>query len=225
MKKIAFCLIAACISVSLYAQAGTPLALIREISGTVEVKEAGASAWKAASRGMPLKKDMMISTGFKSTAVLSIGGSTVTVRPLTRLSVEELARSGNTEQVQVYLAAGKVRADVSAPPESKVEFAVRGPSATASVRGTSFNFDSVNLDVAAGLVAFAGKGGPPVAVGAGERSSVDSSGRSTPPGDPGNSGMTPPPPFGTEAALGAAAVSPGSSSGLKIGSVDISVGW
>jgi hypothetical protein len=151
----------------LFAQEGT--AYIREISGTVEVKNAGAAEWRAARSGEEVGKDTVISTGFKSTAVISLGNSTLMVRPLTRLSVEEIATNQGEESVNLYLRTGRVRAEVNPPPGSKTEFTIRSPSATASVRGTSFEFNGEHLIVNEGRVHITGGDGSGVYVGAGHQ--------------------------------------------------------
>jgi hypothetical protein len=177
MKKVMMSLImAALISMALNAQ-DQGAALILDLSGTVEIKLPGASEWAPAVQGQRLTKETLISTGFKSTAVLALGNSTLTVRPLTRLSIEELSANQGQEQTALYLRTGRVRADVNPPPEGKVDFAVRSPSATASVRGTFFEFGTQSLRVTRGSVSYSGIGGQSVLVGAGDSSRVDTSGR------------------------------------------------
>jgi hypothetical protein len=163
------------------AGAGGASAFIRESSGTVEVKPEGASEWTAAAVGMSLARDTLISTGFKSSAVLALGNSTLTVRPLTRLTIEEIAGASGGETVSLYLRSGRVRAEVSPPPGGKVDFTVHSPKATASVRGTGFEFDTLRLDVYDGTVAFTGASGNVVYVRQGENSRIDSAGQSIPP--------------------------------------------
>jgi hypothetical protein len=130
-------------------------ARIREISGTVEIKRPGAPDWEAAKAGQALDTAALISTGFKSTALVDVGNSTVLVRPLTRLSLEELAGTG--ERVALNLRAGRIRAEVKPPAGGKVDFTIRSPSVTASVRGTVFDFDGVRLRVEEGRVYLAGE--------------------------------------------------------------------
>jgi hypothetical protein len=147
-------------------------AFIREINGTVEVKAAGG--WIPAERGQELRQDTVISTGFKSSALIVIGNSTLTVQPLTRLSVEELARAGSAEKVGLNLRAGRIRADVKPPAGGTTEFTVRSPMATASVRGTSFEFDGIRLKVEEGRVHVSGGDRSGAYVGAGHQVVTDS---------------------------------------------------
>ena len=115
-------------------------AVIRDLSGTVELKLPGSQTWTNARAGHALAGDTVISTGFRSTALLAIGNSLLTVRPLTCLSITELSRRNDTEYSDVNLQAGRVRAEVNPPSDAKIEFTVRSSSATASVRGTLFEF-------------------------------------------------------------------------------------
>ena len=149
-------------------------ALIRDLAGTVEVKSPREDRWTAAYRGQVLAVDMLISTGFKSTALIVLGNSLLTVRPLTRLSLTELSRVNDNEKVELRLQTGRVRAEVRAPAAGQTDFTVRSSAATASVRGTVFEFDTLNLSVIEGAVEFSGAAGAPVVVDAGRGSSVAS---------------------------------------------------
>jgi hypothetical protein len=146
---------------------------IRELSGTVETKAPGSGLWVKALEGDRIGRDTLISTGFKSGATLVLGESVVTVRSLTRLSVEELVRNQGEEQVSLYLQTGRIRAKVNPPFQGKTDFTVRSPTATASVRGTTFDFDTENLRVEEGRVQYSLPGGRGLQVAGGERSYVD----------------------------------------------------
>ncbi|MDR1903811.1 MAG: FecR family protein [Treponema sp.] len=179
MKRLFFlpvCMTALCLMLPILG-AEELLTQIEEVSGKVEVKTPGSAVWVAAQKGMTLKKDAQISTSFKSSAVLIIGGSKVTVRALTRLSVEEIGRANGQDQVKLAMSAGNIRADVKAPEGGKIDFSVRGPSATASVRGTEFNLSTKKLSVISGSVALAGGGGKIIRVNAGRSSTVSDNGK------------------------------------------------
>jgi hypothetical protein len=93
------------------------------------------------------------------------------VRPLTRLSIEELSALRDTEQVGLFLRTGKVRAEVTPPANGRTNFTVRSLQATNSVRGTVFEFDTVQLTVDEGRVwFFPNAGGSAALVRAGESS-------------------------------------------------------
>jgi hypothetical protein len=158
---------------------GAQTALIVETSGTVEIKAPGASEWRAAVTGEALERATLISTGFRSTALIRIGNSTITVRPLTRLSLEEIAANQDGEQVVLNLRAGRVRADVRAPEGGRTDFSVRAPTATASVRGTVFEFDGLEVKVEEGRVHLGGQSVTGAYVSAGHSTAVDAERGST----------------------------------------------
>jgi hypothetical protein len=75
-----------------------------------------------------------------------------------------LIRVHDTEQVNLNLQSGRVRAEVNAPTDAGIEFNVRSSSATASVRGTVFEFDTLYLFVISGTVEFYGELGLPILI-------------------------------------------------------------
>jgi len=166
-------------AVSLFAQNSG--AVIKELTGTVELKTSGSANWTPARAGAAIQKSTIISTGFRSTAILTIGNSTLTVHPLTRLSLEEIENQNQTETVNLKLSAGKVRAEVAPPSGGRTNFNVQSPSATASVRGTSFTMDSNSLQVQTGAVGYSSTNGSAVTVSSGCESYVDSNGNVVPP--------------------------------------------
>jgi hypothetical protein len=174
-------------------------AVIREISGTVELKAPGAAAWSPAQRGQTIGRNVMISTGFKSSAVIAIGNSTLMVQPLTRLSLEELLLVGGGEKVDISLRAGRVRADVKPPAGGKTDFTVKSPTATASVRGTSFEFDGIQLKVDEGRVHVSGTDGGGTYVGAGHVVKTDiETGRTLAVAETAREDLAPPVPTGVD---------------------------
>jgi hypothetical protein len=158
------------LTLNVYAQ---ETAFFRELNGTVETKAPGSTVWINAAEGDHIGKNTLVSTGFRSAAVLVLGDSVITVRPVTRLSLEEIIRDQNGEQVNLYLHTGRVRADVKPPAGGRTDFTVRSPIATASVRGTSFEFDTERLWVDEGRVQYSLTSGRNVSVTAGGMSYVD----------------------------------------------------
>jgi hypothetical protein len=149
-------------------------ARIVDLRGTVEIKTSGASAWRAAVEGESLELETLVSTGFRSSAQIRVGNSTIQVKPLTRLSLEELASAAESERVSVYLRTGRVRANVNpVSSQRRTDFTVRAPTATASVRGTAFEFDTMNLSVTEGVVEFSGNDRAVVYVAEGQSSAPD----------------------------------------------------
>ena len=189
MKKITIfiALILLC-KAGLFAQSG----VIKELAGTVELKQAGAAAFVPAKTGDRVAKDTIVSTGFKSSALIEVGSSLIAVRPLTRLTLAEISTSAGSETINVNLQTGRVRVDVNPPAGTKASMEVRGPNATASVRGTSFSFDTYTITVHHGKVAFISNrnvsGGPgrtresvPTVVNPGASSEIKASGRAVDP--------------------------------------------
>jgi len=142
----------------IFAQEGSQRAIIRELMGTVELKFAGSAAWVPAARGQAIAVDTVVSTGFKSSALIAVGDSQITVRPLTRLSFKEIRERSGTEieTINMNLQAGRVRAEVRPPAGTRASFTVQSPTATASVRGTVFELSTNELRVIEGTVGFFG---------------------------------------------------------------------
>jgi len=172
-------------------------AFIDQLTGTVEIKQPKDASFRAANKGDKIFKDTIISTSFKSYAIIKIGSATITVRPLTTLSLAEIQSSEETETLNVNLQAGRVRVDVKPAAGTKAIMTVSSPTSTASVRGTNFEFDTNNLYVNEGTVSFSGNSGQNVFVGAGGSSQVEQTGQATNPRDDRNANLMPPSPVGT----------------------------
>jgi len=197
MKKVFFVVLMMCAAFAVFAQNTSRLTgVIRELTGEVELKPAGATAFTPARVGSEVAQNTVVSTGFKGTAIIAIGSSTITVKPLTRLTLSEIQESANAENVNLNLQAGRVRVDVKPPEGTRANFTVQSPSATASVRGTSFDFDTLNLNVFEGTVAFAGGSGVTVPVAAGFASYVGTMGSAANPQETKREGLHPLPPVG-----------------------------
>ncbi len=133
MKKksfIIFILFAFCLSSLLAFEAK-----ITEVKGKVEIKQGGA--WLTARKGASIKKGALISTGFKSEMTVKIDGSVIVVKALTRLKIEDIAKKNEAVSSEVFVNVGSIKANVKPASTKKVEFKVKTPVATASVRGTS----------------------------------------------------------------------------------------
>ncbi len=155
---VGFCLVA----LSLAAQSGS----IKSLSGKVELQKAGG-AWVAAKVGDSVAKGTVVSVGFKSGAVIVTADATITVKALTRLSFADIVKTEGGTKTELYLTAGRVRTEVKPPSGQISDFKVKSPTATASVRGTGFEFDGVNLYVDHGRVRLNSSGGRGRLVGAG----------------------------------------------------------
>jgi len=148
-------------------------AVVTDLEGKVEVKDPG-SDWKPAQVGMEVLRGSILSTGFKSTATLRLGEDTVSVKPVTRLSLEELVKTGGGTRTKLFLTVGRVKAEVNPSKNAHVEFSIKSATATASVRGTGFETDGVNLVVTHGVVDLRNNWGSFHKVGSGEFARVQS---------------------------------------------------
>jgi len=174
-------------------------AVIEHVTGTVEIKQPGENSFKNADVGDKLFKDTVISTGFKSFTIIKVGSTSITARPLTHLTLTEIQNFSEADLVNVNLQAGRVRVDVKPPAGTRASATVKGPMTTASVRGTSFEFDTENLYVSEGVVNFSGSRGQNILVRAGGTSRLDQSGTVTNPKDEKISNLMPPSLAGTSA--------------------------
>ncbi|MCL2806519.1 MAG: FecR family protein [Treponema sp.] len=193
MKKIILSILLSVISAAfVFSQNG----IIREFSGDVELKHAGSSVFIPASAGAVVASNTIISTGFRSSAVIALGGSVITVRPLTRLTLAEIQSSENSQDINVNLQAGRVRVEVNPPAGTRSNFTLQTPSTTASVRGTAFDMDTDNINVNKGRVMFKGTGDIAVMVNGGYSSHSNPSGVPANPADVASSNLAPSAPVG-----------------------------
>lgn len=169
---------------------------IKELTGTVELKRAGQTEFVPAKVGDAVAKDTVVSTGFKSIALITVGSTVITVRPLTRLTLGEISASADSETLNVSLQTGRVRVDVKPPAGTRASMTVQGPVATASVRGTSFELDTMNLSVQEGTVAYKGKKGAVMLVSAGSASLVSEDNKAVDPMVKATTELLPPLPSG-----------------------------
>jgi hypothetical protein len=179
-KKMLFLLLLVFAAFSAFAQTG----VIREFSGEVELKRSGASSYVKAKQGDAVAEDTIVSTGFKSAAIIEVGNSTIAVKALTRLSLAEIRSAQDSETLNLKLQTGRVKVDVKPPAGAKANCTVQSPMATASVRGTSFEFDTCNLKVNEGSVAFRGNRGIGIIIPAGMASSLGVDGKAVDPLNP-----------------------------------------
>jgi len=190
MKKVIAVFVLVLLVAVVYAQSG----VIRELTGTVELKGASAAAFVSAKTGDQVGEDTIIATGFKSTAIVDVGSAMLAVRPLTRLTLTEIRATTGSEALNVNLQAGRVRVDLNPPVGTRASLTVASPAATASVRGTSFEFDTRNLHVNYGAVSFRGSRGREFVVFGGAESGVAKNGMALDPVGQGVSALSPPMP-------------------------------
>jgi hypothetical protein len=122
---------------SLFAQA-----TLKEIAGKVEVKAPGA-AWAAAWAGMWIGPGSMIATGFNSKATIDLDNSTLYVKQLTRLTIEEIARRQGVVYTNLKINTGSLEAEIKDVRDQGFshDFKVRSPVSTAAVRGCIIKYN------------------------------------------------------------------------------------
>ncbi|MFW5995433.1 MAG: FecR family protein [Spirochaetia bacterium] len=144
------------------------MAVIEEAEGTVEVQLPGED-WQPVAAGDAVPVSAKLSTGFDAQAMVAVTESTVvTVDPLTRLTVEDIALEEGIESSELNLEVGRVEGSVKRVEDRETRFDVSSPVATASVRGTQFLFDGEELSVSEGVVGFVSAIGRTHSVSAGE---------------------------------------------------------
>lgn len=131
MKKIITILVFLTVAFYVFALDG----VVMEVLGKVEKQV--DNSWVALKKGDILVPGDIVSTGFKSEAVISIGESVITVKALTRMTIEQLFEKNKNHVSSVYLDVGSISADVKPVTDKRVGFTVKTPAVTASVRGTA----------------------------------------------------------------------------------------
>ncbi len=130
------------------------VATVKDFFGKVKIKYDGDTKWSRVSIGMELPPNATVSTGFNSQIILDLGNATLDVLPLTRMTVGEITESQDTINTSLFLQGGKIKADVKKIEGKVNDFKIKSPVATASVRGTAFEFSGNTLKVIRGEVAF-----------------------------------------------------------------------
>jgi len=153
-------------------------AVVKSFTGKVEILTA-QQAWTPVRVGKSLGLGTTISTGFNSSAVLQLGASMLSVKPLTRLRINEIVAREGTVKTDLFLQVGKVRADIKTTAGLTQDFKLKSPVSTAAVRGTGFEYDGYDLYVYEGTVTYSNLLGQNRDYGSGEKGSTD--GQNTPP--------------------------------------------
>jgi len=155
----AFTLVAGCYA---FAASSGLTAKITALTGKVQTQSKGDENWRDAKIGDVVEEGTVISTGFNSNATLNIEGSVCTLQPLTRLSLEQLAKKdvsqdGTNKSVtktSIYIDSGKATFKVNSTAKNLNDFKVHSPASTASVRGTEFTvYANGTIETSEGLVA------------------------------------------------------------------------
>ncbi len=177
-KRTLLILFIVLITIPLFAQTAT----VQKVAGKVELMKPGGN-WAVVAAGDTFPIGATISTGFRSSAVLLVAESEITVLPLTRMAIEDLVETQTTVTTSLNLRTGKVRARVHTTEGKTADFRLRSPVSTAAVRGTEFLFDGYRLDVIEGVVQFLNAFNEGLFVSAGNGSETDEGGQVTYPED------------------------------------------
>lgn len=150
MKKYIIIIIFTLLAVFAYSEN----AVVSSFNGKVEVKLTPNSSWEPVSVNMEIPVGAVISTGFNSSAVLDLGTSTIQVKALTRMKIEELVASQQKLSTDLFLNFGNISADVEPQEDIEHNFTLKSPISTAAVRGTTFEFNTITVTVTGGTVTF-----------------------------------------------------------------------
>ena len=148
-------------------------ARVLETDGRVEIRMTPDEDWAALEEGMTVPVGATISTGFGASAIIQVGpAARLEVSALSRLTLEELIEREGLVESDLHLGVGRVRADVEAVEGVQSDFNLSSPVSTAAVRGTSFEFDGVNVRVFQGRVNLSNRFNQSTTVSDGESSST-----------------------------------------------------
>jgi len=136
MKRYLFCISVLCLATGFFPLAALDGSVVT-VSGKVEYQDT-SGIWKPLKGGDKVASGTVISTGFKSEAIVKLGASILTIKPLTRMTLTQLVEKEDTVNTELYLEVGNVKAEVNSLNSKKNGFTVKSPVATASVRGTVF---------------------------------------------------------------------------------------
>lgn len=128
---------------SCFAMEAKRIAVIDEMSGTVEVKLGNAS-WIPAKIGMVLSQGDSIRTRGESSAVLNLDGNAQTaiieVKKNSQLSLAELIenKDKDSQKTLLDLGLGEILIKAKKLHSDKSSFEVKTPTSVVGVRGTTF---------------------------------------------------------------------------------------
>ena len=105
------------------------------IEGKAQISTNGTT-WAPVAVGSKIPQGATIQTGFKSSLKIKFKGSEITLDPMTRIKVDELSDKDNRDNAVVSMKIGGLTSNVKKLEDRRAGFTVKGPAATASVRGT-----------------------------------------------------------------------------------------
>lgn len=110
-------------------------AQVISLTGKAQFSSNGTT-WSPLAVGSAVPQGATIQTGFNSQVKLKFKGSEITLDPMTRIKVEQLSDKGNVDNAVVSMKIGSLTSNVKKLEDRRAGFTVKGPAATASVRGT-----------------------------------------------------------------------------------------
>lgn len=131
MKKILFATIALFAAASLFAYDAEVLS----VQGKAQYSSNGTS-WTPIVEGTKISQGATIQTAFKSALKLKFKGSVVDLGPMTRIKLDELSETPAKDNAVVSMKIGTLTSNVKKVEDRRAGFTIKGPAATASVRGT-----------------------------------------------------------------------------------------
>lgn len=111
--------------------------VVKSVTGDVVYKD--ESQWKSLNAGQVLREGTKISTGVRSSAVISIDNSMLRVQQLTMIKIFRNRTVKDSENTHIGLKYGSLNARVKRISTLKTSFKITTPVATSSVRGTEEN--------------------------------------------------------------------------------------
>lgn len=131
MKKILFAMIFSMAAAGLFAYDAEVLS----VQGKAQYSSNGTS-WTPIAQGTKISQGATIQTAFKSALKLKFKGSVVDLGPMTRVKLDELSESPAKDNAVVSMKIGTLTSNVKKVEDRRAGFTIKGPAATASVRGT-----------------------------------------------------------------------------------------
>ena len=144
MKKTILFAIVSLLAAGLFAYDAEVLS----VEGRAQYSSNGTS-WTPISVGTKISQGATIQTAFKSALKLRFKGAVVDLGPMTRIKIDELSETPAKDNAVVSMKIGTLTSNVKKVEDRRAGFTIKGPAATASVRGTivrqecGYNCDTV----------------------------------------------------------------------------------
>lgn len=126
---------------------GSGFVKVAKVVGDVKVLHLGSSAPETVTSTTVFGRGDRVVTGMESSLTVTFAdGHQVTIRELTDTKLEALDRSDQSVRTRLWLKAGEISADLLHSSSATSDFSCKTPTATCSVRGTSFTIyaDSIS---------------------------------------------------------------------------------